>query len=427
MKKIIIALLILIAVLAIPPFFIGSQAESKVREMYTTASEYPNIKFEITEYNRGWFSSDVKIKLLLDVAGAPQSDEDTLIITQRMQHGPLLWKTDGLGIGLADIRYGVEFPREIQAEMDKIDGLKGDSVSVVSRLSFDGSSTSSMNIAPFAINKDNHQVNIKAGAFNAVVSMSGKIIASGNWEGMQVKENSRTLVDIDTLSMSVDQLLVDGEMFTQTALFEGDSSVGIKHLDINGYSPAETFKISEISFKSATKFKQELANIGFVLSAKKINAVGQEFTDLTYDLSLENINKDTVLAMNNLMLENGGPDELMETYQDLLPELVKKNPTVKLNKMGVTTSVGEINTNALITVNGEAYDEANLMGLIAGIDASASGYAPASFFDNFGMRSDIEMMVQENMLVRENEQIKFDVSFKNGQLMLNGNPMPMGF
>ena len=427
MKKIIILLLVIAAVLALSPFFIGSQAESKVREMYTKANEYPNINFEITEYNQSWFSSDVKIKLLLDVAGAPTSDTDSLIITQKMQHGPLLWKSGDFGFGLADIQYGIELPKEIKQEMDKMDGLKSDSIAVVSRLAFDGSSTSSISISPFTLNKNNNQVIVKQGQFDATVNMSGQILLGGDWQGMQVKEEDRTIFDLAILSINADQSLIDGEMFTQTALFEGDFSIGIDSLDINGYSPADTFKINGISLQSATKFTQDLGNISFVLGAKKISAIGQEFDDLTYDLSLQNINKQTLLAMNNLMMENGDPDAMLEAYQELLPELFKRDPSLKLNKLGVKTSVGEINTNALIKVNGEMYDPANLMSLVAAIDATANGYAPASFFDNFGMGSDIEMMVQQNMLVRENDQVKFDVSFQKGELLLNGAPMPMGF
>jgi len=424
MKKIIIILLVIVAALAVSPFFIGSQAESKVRDMYSKASEYPNLNFEITEYNQGWFSSDVKIKLLFDVAGAPVTDEDLVIITQKMQHGPLLWKSGGLGFGLADIQYGLEFPKEIQ---DELQDIKTDSVSVTSRLAFDGSSASSIAISPFTLNKQNNQVIINEGKFDASVNMSGKILVDGNWQGMQVKEEDRLILDLKDLSINADQSLIDGEMFSKTALFEGDFSMGVETVDVKGYSAADSFNVNGISLTSETKFTNDLGKIGFVLGAKKISAVGQEFDNLTYDLSLQNINKQTVLAMNNLMMENSDPEAMMMEYQNLLPELFKQNPSVALNKLGVTTSVGEIDTNALIKVNGEMYDANNPMSLMAALDAKANGHAPASFFDNFGMGSDIEMMVQQNMLVRDGDNIKFDVSFKNGELLLNGAPMPMGF
>lgn len=424
MKKIIIILLVIVAALAVSPFFIGSQAESKVREMYAKASEYPNLNFEITEYNQGWFSSDVKIKLLFDVAGAPVTDEDLVVITQKMQHGPLLWKSGGFGFGLTDIQYGVEFPKEIQ---DELQDINTDSVLVTSRLAFDGSSTSSIAISPFTLNKHNNQVIVNQGQFDANVNMSGKVLLDGSWQGIQIKEEDRLIFDLKALSVNADQSLIEGEMFSKSALFAGDFKMGVETVEIKGHSPADSFNINDISFTSESKFDGDLGKVGFVLGAKKLTAVGQEFNDLTYDVSVQNINKQTMLAMNNLMMDGGDPEALMMEYQNLLPDLFKQNPSVALNKLGVTTSVGEIDTNALIKINGEMYDANNPMSLMAALDAKANGHAPASFFDNFGMGSDIEMMVQQNMLVRDGDNIKFDVSFKNGELLLNGAPMPMGF
>jgi len=426
MKKIIIPLILIVAVLAFAPFFIGSQAENKIREMYAKASEYPNIKFEITEYNQGWFSSDVKIKLNLDVAGVPQGDEDSFSITQKMQHGPLLWKSGGLGFGLVDILYGVEFPKEVQTEMDQMEGLKSNPVLVVTRLSFDGSSVSFVNISPFTLNKNGNEIIIKEGKFEANINMNGKVTFVGSWQGMQVKEDDHTLVEMGTLSINIDQSLADGQMFTKTALYEGDFTFDIDKLNIIGHSPADTFKFENVFIGSTSAFNQDLANITAKFGAKKISAMEQEFEDFIYDFAFENINKETILAMNNIILENGDPDAIMNAYQDLLPGLIEKNPALKLN-LGVKTSVGQISTTAAIAIDKEVYSKDDPMSLMLAVDATASGYAPESFFSGFGMESDIEMMIMQNMLIKDNDQIKFDVSFKKGQLILNGAPMPMGF
>ena len=154
MKKIIIILGVLFGILAIAPFFIGSQAETKIRELTEKANQNPSFNVEISEYNRGWFSSESKMVLRPSGPAMQLQQDFELVFTQRLQHGPILWTTNGLGFGLADISYGIELSEEVKAEMDKIEGLSSDSMTAVSRMAFDGSSDSIFTIKPFTITKD---------------------------------------------------------------------------------------------------------------------------------------------------------------------------------------------------------------------------------------------------------------------------------
>ena len=66
------------------------------------------------------------------------------------------------------------------------------------------------------------------------------------------------------------------------------------------------------------------------------------------------------------------------------------------------------------------------MTMMFAMDADAKGQAPEAFFANLGMGAQIEQMVQQNFIVRDNDLLKFNFSFKQGQAVLNGNPIPLG-
>jgi len=428
MKKLAIPFVILIAVLVVPPYFIGSQAEDTVREMYQKASKNPTLDFEVTEYNRGWFSSDVKITLKLATAAVQQNDDFSMVITQNMQHGFILWKTGGLGFGLADIQYGIETSDKFQAELDKIEGLKGDEITALSRLAFDGSSESIMRIADFTVSEKDKKINVKSGEFKTSIVMNEKMTFSGEWNGMTVNESDKQIVEIGALTLDMDQKLIEGDMFSPSALFEGDMSMVLSAINVTGNSPAERVNIEGFMIKTSQLFKQDLANVDVLFAIEKLSAMGQQFDDLAYDLSFENIDKATLLAVNQLMMEGEAADPAMmsQKFQALLPNLIAKNPLVKINRIGTKTPVGEIKTTAQISINSDLYDEKNFMSLMSAVEVVANGYAPEKFFAGFGMAADIDMLVQQNMLVRENDQVKFDLSFKNGQATLNGAPVPLG-
>ncbi len=429
MKKIILPLLVIVAIFIVAPFFIGSQAESKLKEIYAKANQNPNVKFEIVEYNRGWFSSDAKIELKIVPTTMQPTNDFTLVVFQHMQHGPILWKSNGLGLGLADTKYGVELSEEMQAELDKMEGLDKDAVTAVSRLSFDGSSTSLFTISPFTVNKDNKKIVVKGGEFRTSVEMSGKVTVDGEWQGMQAAENDQTIFDFGVLSIKLDQSLVSGEIFSPSALFEGAFNVSLAKMDIISPTPSETVQIDGMYLTTSTQFANDLAHFDFSLGAKNIKAIGQEFDTLSYDLSLENIDKEVMLELNNMLLQGDNIDSTiaMEKMQTLLPKLVANDPVFKLNRLGVNTSSGEINTTATVSIDKDSYDAANPMSLMMAVDASADGSAPESFFANLGLAADIDMMVQQNMLVRENDTLKFKIIFQNGQATLNGMAIPLGF
>ena len=60
MKKLFIIIILLAGILLVSPFFVGSSAEAQLRDMYSKLNEHPSLNVEVTEYNKGWFTSNAK-------------------------------------------------------------------------------------------------------------------------------------------------------------------------------------------------------------------------------------------------------------------------------------------------------------------------------------------------------------------------------
>lgn len=429
MKKIIITLAIIAAVLGVGPYIIGSQAEETIRDIYAKANKNPYVNYQITEYNRGWFTSDAKTTMTISGQAMQLPNDFNLIVTQKMQHGPVLWQADGLGLGLADSDYGMELPADLVSSLKKVEGLDENVLSMVSRMGFDGSSISIIKLNPFNIKKDNQLVAVRKGEFIAEVDMAGEIVMQGDWFGMSVKENEKDIVDIGKLSIDMQQSLIRGELFDINALFAGDFEMVLDAINVNGKTPAETMSLATIEIKADTKAHDELMDFNFFMGAKKIAAMGQEFTEIGQDFSLLNMDQDSMQILNNLAVQGqaADPTKMISDLQGLLPKLIDSGFMLKINRIGMQTAQGEINTSADIVINKDLYDANNPMSVLAALEANAQGFAPEAFFTQLGMQPNIDMLLQQNALVRDNGKLTFTAQFKGGQATLNGSAVPLAF
>ncbi|WP_444995038.1 YdgA family protein [Aliikangiella sp. IMCC44359] len=430
MKKLII-LIIATAILLIPPYFIGSKVETILRDQIKKSNVNPSYQIEITDYQKGWFSSSAKMTIALKLPSNISNTPEPVHITvnQNMQHGPLLWKVDGIGIGLVDAIIDFELPKELQSELDKIEELNKDTISITSRTNFDLSTKTKLALKPFTINKEGAVISVKEGTGSFEYDMSGRIAGDSTWQGMSVKDGAEKSFEFGKVTFDIDQQLVIGEMFSPDAIYAGDFNTNITSIALNTNNPAENFSLQNLNLLAKSDVNKEIANIKVVVNMKTLESFQQEFKDLVYDLSFENLDTQVLRKINQALVEsqeNADPMQSMAKVQGLLPQLIAKNPIIKINKLGVITKDGEIDSDLELAFDQEVYDPNNPMSMMLAIDAQAKGHAPEAFFTGFGLSQQIEQMIQQKILVRDNNNLTFNFTFKSGQALLNGAPIPLG-
>ena len=192
MKKIIIILaVVLAATFGIAPNFIGQRAETEIKNIYAQMGTAPEFSVEVTEYNRGWFSSSAVIELSLNLAEIDPTLEENFTFTLKntMKHGPVLTEVGGFGLGLIDINATMEFPEMITNEMPEFNDSFNELLSLKSRMFFDGSSYSITELKEFEFSDEGVNITLNPARFTGTASQDGMMTAEGSWDGLSISDN----------------------------------------------------------------------------------------------------------------------------------------------------------------------------------------------------------------------------------------------
>ena len=432
MKKIIIVLAILVAIAGITPSFIGSKVEDKMRELAEISSEHPMINLEITDYQKGWFRSTAKMSMKLDFStmipagqASPMPMENFSIdFTQEMQHGPILTDVSGFGFGLVDSIAYIHAPEVIKKELPNIDADLKEKLEMMSRMAFDGSISSTYILHPFEFSKDGDNISVMGAEFGGDMTSKGDYLVNGTWGGMTVATAKGEHVEIGKLTLDADQQLVKGKLYSPYALYAGDLSMNLEQVVINkGLATLTDFDIY-----SDVKVNDDMLSFGVVFKLKQLDGMGMSFQDIVYDLAMEGLDVETMEELNKITMgmTDPNPEAQLQKLQAMLPQILANNPSLKINKLGMTTAQGDIDTNMVISIDGSLVDINNPMSIVAAIDATANGVAPEAFFTAMGLGASIEPIIQQGIVVRDADQLKFNFTMKDSQMLLNGNPVPLG-
>ena len=435
MKKLLI-IVAAAAVLALPPYFVGSKAEAHIKKILELTNENPSININIIDYDKGWFSTKATFELELTMQLDPDMKEfPKLRIVEEMSHGPLLWQTEGFGLGLIDTVSTIILPEEWQAEINKIDAIKEDTLMMTSRTDFDGTTRSLFNLKAISIAEDNQSFTIEPVTATFSYDMTGHMFGSVLWQGMHLSEQGKETVKIGKLEAEFDSQVITGNMFAGNAISSGTFDSVVEKVAFTGATPAQAATLSNIRIKGESDIHQDLMDIHLLYAIEKVAVMAQEFRDLQLDMSILNLDIKAMQELNELIAKSqqqASQDPqaqaavLMASMQSILPKLLTKDPRLKINNLGLTTDHGKITSQLNMKINPELVNLDNPQSIVAAIEADANGSGPEAFFNAQGLAAMIDPLVQQKMLIREDDQLKFNLTFIKGVPLINGNPMPLG-
>jgi len=435
MKKLLI-IVAAVAVLALSPYFVGSKAEAHIKKILELTNENPSFNITITEYDKGWFSTKATFELELTMQLDPDMKEfPKLRFIEEMSHGPLLWQTEGFGLGLIDTVSTILLPDEWQTEINKIEAIKEDTLQMTSRTDFDGSTRSHFNLKAINITEGNHSVIIEPATATFSYDMKGHILGSALWQGMQFSEQGKEVFKMGKLEAELDSQVITGNMFAGNAISSGTFDSVIEKVAFTGTTPAQAATLSNIRVKGESDIHEDLMDAHVLYAIENIAVMAQEFRDLQLDLSILNLDIKAMQELNEVVAKSqqqvsqdpqAQAAALLENMQSVLPKLLTKDPQLKINNLGLTTDHGKITSQLNMKINPELFNLDNPQSLVAAIEADANGSGPEAFFNAQGLATMIDPLVQQKMLIREDGQLKFNITFVKGVPLINGNPMPMG-
>ncbi|TRX54965.1 DUF945 family protein [Thalassomonas sp. M1454] len=432
MKKLIgISLLGLLVVIS--PYFIGQQAEDEVRSMYSKISKSTGYDIEISQYQQGWFNSNATIilKIPMPVEYDTGIEYLSFVSEQKIQHGPILFTSNGFGLGIADIEYQVSLPKQLADILPSELQVPKDTLSIASRLAFNGDIESSTHLRAFDLTIDNALFSVKEAHLNSSMTMAGEMAMSGNWQGFTISEDNTEVLSLANLAISSKQKLIRGEIFSQNALSTGEVVIDIEQMSIHDLTSSAKISNRNSQIKLVISELDDLLSIDALLNSKEIDIDDHKYTNFNYQVILSNLDIDTFQQIQKIMIQAQELPEQQQVaslmqIQSLVPLMIAKDPVFKIKQLGLNTDNGAIASAMNFHFDQSIYDPNNPLSLVMAIKAQAQGEAPKAFFEEMGRVDELNEYIAQGVLIEENDNVTFDFNLAQGQALLNGIPVPLG-
>lgn len=474
MKKLIIPIIIIAALMA-APWVVGNKSHQQLEATLNSLTENnPGVSYEIKDYKQSIFTSTGKIHFKYDEAmlGEPSEDvpeelinffKNGLVFNVDITHGPVLTKPS-VGLGLSHTKFSLdtsEEPLKSFAEKTGVtDLLYGD---VYVDLAGNGTTTSY--ISKFALTED--EANIDFGGAEINQSFDKNLNYDGN------AFISALALKADALSVNTSPITMEfkGKLEPEFNWGVGKFTSKMSSIKFDESGEGSNGEVSDVSLvMDITEPSEGLYDIQYVFSVSEVNgsALENPLSNINYDMTFKSVSKAAVLSLNQLgqaQDPNLSPEEQAQKMEAIAKtageELLKTSPSVALNALSFNYGDSTfIDMKGNFGINSDMIPDASMLqanpmmaipALKADLDANFSENVISEVMqifaaqqmegielsdeDKAAMKSQqeaqaqmmIAQFVEMGYITKNDKGLATKATFENGQLLVNGNPMPFGF
>ena len=466
MKKLTIIALLIAAMGLIGPKIIGSVANKNINEAVVAINEAPGYQAKVVSVESGWFSTSAKANVRLDPAifgdmfpypeVATFFEDFSITVNVNAQHGPFL-SLNGLGVGLLALKaevdesmlrdiltysddqrlYSLAMDMSLFGSVDYADKVEGFSVIGMDGISFSGwTGNGSMSSS---------HLDYKG--------QMGSLAIGSDLFAFEINSMSLVMdVDDSWASMMTDPFYDSTFEFNIGSLIMGSSTDQSRSVTIDNMVMDGVSKQSDDG---------QLLDVDFNYSVGRITTPQFTAEDMVVKTELLNLEKDFMTAMQEVSANPLALEEMASNIESkLLPQL-QVSPAFNITEMSGTIGDGGFSGKMLTKLAGVEGIPANLedLGFWASkvvVDskfevekAMALFVAELSLNSQFknnpaisGQMTDTEIealaaqqavfmvdtLSQQGMVaVNADGNLEIAFTMKDGQAVLNGNPMPLPF
>jgi uncharacterized protein YdgA (DUF945 family) len=432
-----VVLLVLLAlVVLISPGIIGRLAEKNLEENFDWAeSESGGIEFQTESFDRGWFSSEGRHRVVLSGAafrGAAAAyraesgypDLPSLVIDTRLDHGLLPITSLGRESGsLAPGLASTVSTFQIDPGNGELVPLPG---SLYSAVSLSGASDSRYLLEAGTFENDEVRVTWQ-GADIAIQTdwSTGKVVMDGRIEPLSVTDDSDTL-RVGPMSISANQVRSDYGFSVGTAEFRLES------LQVESQDAPLT--VGNVSISGNANIDASRLNIGSKISVDEVAVPGLGDVNFAMDLSLNRLDAASTAVIAQAFKEaQSSPDpemalaEMFPRIEGDLQRIVSSGAEIRIDQLDVTLPQGKVSTKLNIEVpEGDAAADFSWAGVLLAMTASADIRMPAELFEYISMMNpQAGSLVAMGILISDGDDVVMNAEYAQGLLTVNGAPMPI--
>ncbi len=423
MKKIFIAITIICIVLGVSPKIIGVKVADERDKLIAQLNTANGVSVKNTRYVANWFGAESSSEVTLELAEQGLGDI-TVVVNEHLSFGPLIvTKHDWfLALGYSEVKL------HSSSELidDEIMTFINEKIELSTLLTFTNDLVTK--IKTDEITFEDGQTNFKA--YPAVAEFSVKnytdLQGEFNWEGLVLTSNEGQLT-IGKVNANSEQSVVSGNYLEGTAILTGDARFLVENIEFIDGTENSIFTSENFLLTSSVSVEDELLRLELAYNADKIIALGQTFKQPNLDIILTDVDINALQELNGLLASipmeaTSQPisTEVTQQISLLAEKFIAKDPSLNISDLSVETDDGKIQSQLMLTIDKQLFDNQNLMSAATALNAEAQGNAPAEFFTQFGVAPMINNLVEQGYLIRKDNILSFVAKYSQAQLSLNG-------
>ncbi len=437
MKRWLVVLLVVLAlVVLVSPGIVGRMAEKNLEEsMKWAENESGGIEFQTESFERGWFTSEGRHRVVLSGASfstamrtyrnkTGNEDLPSLIIDTHLDHGlvpvaSLGRESGSLMPGLASTVSTFRFDPG-NGELVPLPGA------LYSNVSLAGASDSRYLLEAGDFQGDEVQIEW-LGADIAVQTdwSSGAMVIDGHIEPLTVTDGSDT-VRFGAISIVADQQKSDYGLNVGTGEFSIDSFV-VK-------SASAPVTVGKISFTADSNIDDARLNIGSRVAIDEIVVPGMGDMNFVLDLALNRLDAASMQVIAAAFQEaqsslnpDAALEELFPKIEGDLQKIVSSGAEIRIDQLDVTLPQGKVTTKILVDIpEGDASADFAWSSVLLAMTASADIRMPTALFEFVrAVNPQADALVAMGILLQDGDNYVMNAEYAQGLLSVNGAPMPI--
>lgn len=404
-------------------------AQKAVGQLTAALTASGKVRVEQSDYRKGFKNSTQTMTLALTDFPAENGQPLRVVVTNHIQHGPVLGAA-GLGQALIDTELRFSDP-EMQAAYDK--AFSSQKPTIRTLVGLTGGSTTDLKVP----GGKSAEGDVSWQALTGQLEVAGLNTTSRlHWAGMAANSDSGLL--------TVGPVDYSGTLRRENStdpLGVGTSTLTLSRVEMLG---EEKLTLSGLKVTSLSERAGEFQNVGARYEIAEVEKDGQKFQNLRLGLRFDHLARAPLLSLTktvqdmqqSIQAKSGEvmtPEQGKKLESDVLA-LLKAGPVLKLEELAVgqpgrgMSLAGQLSmpgAAGLTTENWQMMAGPQAMSLLDAdfkLTTSEQGLRELTSAVG-GTAPDPQMLLESGQLRREGNNLVTTFALKDGQMLVNGEPM----
>lgn len=433
MKKLALTIGAVLGAVLIAPKFVGGVVENKYNDILDQLGQNPSIEITSKQFSRDWFSGTSIVRLKLAGQYAALNDIE-FVVKEDLSFGPVIFE-QGLSFNLARSQATISFDGALVDKLEdkdlaEISQALQENLLITSHINYSMDMISHLTLNEIVKEQDGNK--FKFGKLTGDFTLTDEKFATTDilWQGLEFS-GPKASVNVAPVTIELEQELITGNYYAGDAFVVGGGSIKVPAISVKQPSGEQVFSLTDLVLTGDSSLNNNLVDMTINYNVKEVNVAEQVYKNGNLSVDVTKLDAEVLKELNSTLTQLSSQKDpqagAMVGMQMMMiaTKLLENNPEITISDLSVETTDGKIQSDMFVAIDNKVYNPNNPMTLVGALKANAKGKGPAQFFEKMGLKEMLDMYVEQGLLVKENNDLSFSVQFEQGQLNVNGKPMPL--